>query len=509
MNGGKDTERLALRVLEENRVAVFIVAYNAEKHIGGVLNRIPGWIAERLAEIYIIDDHSADNTVGAAELVAWPKGNAPLRIYRTPYNQGYGGNQRLGYMYAIERGIDIVVLLHGDGQYAPEFLPEILAPYAEGADAVFGSRFLDGFGALRGGMPFYKWAGNRVLTKVQNLLLGSRLSELHSGYRSYRASALKKIPFHCNSPWFDFDADIIIQLHGAGLKIVEVPVPTFYGDEICHVNGMLYAFRCVKAAVKYRLMQYEIFYDPKYAVGKEPVGPRKERAAATSVRHFAKGLPIRPGSKILDVGGSDGDAVAKAHSQKGGDVTRIGGRAFPEDSGIKQFVVDLDGKWADQFPIERYETVFALDVLGHLRSPEAAARQLFECMKPGGKLFVGTGNVVYLPLRFMFLIGFFNYGRRGILDLTHCRLFTLGSFRRLLRNAGFRVDKAIGFGPPLRELIKGGVFQPLVLGFLDWISAGAARFWPGPFAYRVLFVCTRTDAVEDLMRPTFEASKPS
>jgi glycosyltransferase involved in cell wall biosynthesis len=114
-----DVNERARRALEENRVAIFIVAYNAERHIKKVLERIPTWVTERLAEIFVIDDHSNDNTFKVAANIEWPSQHAPLRIFRTPYNQGYGGNQRLGYLYAIERGFDIVVLLHGDGQYAP------------------------------------------------------------------------------------------------------------------------------------------------------------------------------------------------------------------------------------------------------------------------------------------------------------------------------------------------------------------------------------------------------
>ncbi len=506
MGADLNTEIRARRVLEENRVAVFIVAYNAEKHIERVLRRIPGWVAEKLAEVYVIDDYSSDNTFEVAELIDWPEHHAPFHIYRTPYNQGYGGNQRIGYMYAVERGIDIVVLLHGDGQYAPEFLPDILAPYADGADAVFGSRFMKGFAPLRGGMPFYKWLGNRVLTGIQNFVLKSKLSEFHSGYRSYRTSALKEIPFQCNSPWFDFDADIIIQLHAAGFKVKEVPVPTFYGDEVCHVNGMLYAFKCVKAVVKYRLMQYEIFYDPKYDVGKASSMLSPVKTAGTSVHHFIKSLPLEPGSKLLDIGGEGGSALSKYHARRGVTVTCIDNKSpDPSGNGVSQYPVDLDGQWCDQFPMDKYDTVFALDAIGHLRSPEATAGQLFDALKSGGTLYACTGNVAYLPLRLMFLLGFFNYGRRGILDSTHCRLFTLGSFRRLFRNAGFRIDKVMGFGPPLSDLGKssGSRSRFLVLSILDYISAKAARLWPGLFGYQLLLVCTRTDAVEDLMLPTF------
>ncbi len=163
----------AIKVLKEKRVAVFIVAYNAEKHIESVLHRIPEEVAKNLAEIYIIDDSSSDNTISKAKGINWREDFAPIKIYKTPTNQGYGGNQKLGYKYAEKSGFDIVVLLHGDGQYAPESLPAIIAPYDDGFDAVFGSRFITVGGARKGGMPFYKWLGNRILTGFQNKVLKS------------------------------------------------------------------------------------------------------------------------------------------------------------------------------------------------------------------------------------------------------------------------------------------------------------------------------------------------
>jgi glycosyltransferase involved in cell wall biosynthesis len=510
MTNHDQTKSQALKVLQENRVAIFVVAYNAERHIEEVMKRIPSWIAEKLAEVYLIDDHSSDNTSGVAGLIDWPAHYAPLHVYRTPYNQGYGGNQRLGYRYAIEQGIDIVIMLHGDGQYAPESLPSIIAPYEEGADAVFGSRFSDWLAPLRGGMPFYKWAGNRVLSTVQNYFLGTRFSELHCGYRSYRITALRQVPFHFNSSWFDFDTDIIIQLHAAGLKIKEVPIPTFYGDEVCRVNGLLYAFRCIKAVVKYRLMQYEIFYDPKYDLGRESARPLSVKTAATSLHHFIRLLPLRPGCKLLDVGGDNGHAVAAHHSKRGLAVTGLDRFANATEGDITQYSVDLDAEWSAQFPMERYDVAFALDSIEHLRSPESAARQLHNCLKRGGALYASTGNVAYLPLRLVFLFGFFNYGRRGILDSSHCRLFTLGSFKRLFWNAGFKVEKVIGFGPPLYDLVKNSKSRIRLSMFytLDYLLAKAARLWPGLLGYQVLLVCTRTDTVEDLLRSTFKGRVP-
>jgi glycosyltransferase involved in cell wall biosynthesis len=503
--------RLVSQTLAENRVAVFIVAYNAEKHIETVLDRIPDWVAKELAEVFIIDDSSKDTTIQKAVSMKWTNVNAPLRVFRTPYNQGYGGNQRLGYSYAIAQKFDIVVLLHGDGQYAPEFLPEILAEYSRppGADAVFGSRFMTKWGALKGGMPFYKFLGNRILTWIQNKLIGTRMSEMHSGYRSYRTSALKKIPFQANSLGFDFDSDIIIQFAAAGLTIREVPIPTFYGDEICNVNGFKYAWACLKTSWQHRLMQLEIFYDPKFDFPNQRQRKYTIKAAPTSLHYHIRQLSLPLGSELLDLGGSDGSAVGLAHADRGVNTTVIdlhvtvdnaeGWRAVNHPH-LRQVAVDLDGDWTAAVDTSRFETVFALDVLEHMKSPERTVEQIFSVMTSGGKLYASTGNVSYWIIRGIHILGHFNYGRRGILDLTHTRLFTVRSFRRLLRNAGFRIDKVSGFGPPIADL-AGGKTGTLLM--IDQVSAWLVRNWEGLFGYQILIEATRPDSVETLMAQTF------
>jgi glycosyltransferase involved in cell wall biosynthesis len=505
-----ETMDLAKRTLCENRVAVFIVAYNAERHIEGVLGRIPDWVAKSLAEVFIIDDSSNDATLDRAVNVDWASIYAPLRVFKTPYNQGYGGNQRLGYLYAIDQNFDIVVLLHGDGQYAPEWLPDILAEYSRdgGADAVYGSRFLSRGGALRGRMPLYKFLGNRILTHLQNRLLGSHLSEWHSGYRSYRTAALKRVPFRVNSLDFSFDTDIIIQLLGAGLSIREVPIPTYYGDEICRVNGIGYAWACIKSTVQYRLMQLEIFYDPKFDIASSP---RKYaiKHAETSLHQYIRKLPLNPGSTLLDFGGGDGAAVGLPHAQRGVSVTvldqcseiadQVGFKASSQPN-IRRIQGDLDGDWRASLADTRFNTVFALDVLEHLKSPEQAAQRIFSAMAPGGKFYSSTGNIGFWAIRLVLLLGHFNYGRRGILDLTHTRLFTLSSFCRLLRNAGFQIDEIRAFGPPIADLIAG---KSKVLRVVDMISAKLAGYWRSLFAYQILIEATRPEAIDDLMERTF------
>src|ERR1044071_6089273 len=199
--------------LRGQRLLIFIVAYNAETTIEKVLSRIPASLHTSNVEVLIIDDFSKDKTFLSGVRFQQRNSAFKITVLRTPENQGYGGNQKLGYRYAIDNGFDVVALVHGDGQYAPEKLPELLAPLVAGeADAVFGSRMIDRRAARAGGMPLYKWIGNQILTRFQNRLLGTSLSEFHSGYRLYSTKALAQIPFQRNTNNFHFDTEIIIQL---------------------------------------------------------------------------------------------------------------------------------------------------------------------------------------------------------------------------------------------------------------------------------------------------------
>ena len=252
----------------ELRLLIFIVTYNAERTAQNVLSRIPPSLACFDTEILLLDDASSDKTFERAlEFVG--ESPFPLTVFANPINQGYGGNQKLGYLYAIEHEFDVVALLHGDGQYAPEMLPELVeAMLQTEADAVFGSRFLQQGGALRGGMPRYKFFGNKILSAFQNRILNQNLSEFHSGYRLYRVDALKTIPFELNTQDFHFDTEIIIQLIRADKQIHEHPIPTYYGDEICHVNGLRYAWDVVRVTTLSRLMDLGIFYQRRFDVSR-------------------------------------------------------------------------------------------------------------------------------------------------------------------------------------------------------------------------------------------------
>src|SRR3569833_180827 len=272
-NALEDSEERAAG--QGKRIGIFIVAYIALTTLDKVLKRITPQVWENVEEVAVFDDASQDATfelaVGIQTMTRIPK----LRILKNQKNLGYGGNQKAGYKYFLEAGFDIVVLLHGDGQYAPELLSHMYAPLVRGeADAVFGSRMMKDFGGpLKGGMPLYKYAGNRVLTEFENRALGLHLTEFHSGYRAYNLHALSQIRLDNLTNDFHFDTEIIIKLHHQNFRILEVPIPTFYGDEICYVNGMKYAKAIVRAVQRYKETaravrahpEYEEYFDP-YAI---------------------------------------------------------------------------------------------------------------------------------------------------------------------------------------------------------------------------------------------------
>lgn len=239
------------------------MAYEAVNTLDKVIDLIPPKVKRLVEEIYILDDASNDNTYYAAVGYKALKRIKKLKVYRNEKNLGLGGNQKKAYNYAIKKGFDILALLHGDNQYDPRCLSYLLKPLIEDkADFVFGSRMVGH--PLKGGMPLYKFLGNKFLTFVENLLLDMNLSEYHSGYRLFNCHALKKVPFARCSNDFHFDTQIIIQFKKAGIRIAELSIPTFYGDEISHVKVIKYGFNVIKAVLEYRLHELGIIKSYKF-----------------------------------------------------------------------------------------------------------------------------------------------------------------------------------------------------------------------------------------------------
>jgi glycosyltransferase involved in cell wall biosynthesis len=496
----------AMAASDKPKVLIFVVAYNAEKTIAKVIFRIPTSLLETYeVDVLIIDDSSRDDTFARCHTVS-KNVNLPFRltVLFNPVNQGYGGNQKIGYRYAIENGYDFVALIHGDGQYAPECLPELLEPLRSGrAEAVFGSRMLTPNGALRGGMPLYKFAGNKILTWLENWLLKSKLSEFHSGYRLYETRALAAIPFERNSNDFHFDTEIIIQLMVARLRIEELPIPTYYGDEICYVNGIKYALNVMTAALKARLQHAGLFYDRKFDCGPRGESPYQPKLTYMSPHTLAFDR-VRPGSRVLDIGCAGGYLAASLSNRKRCIVDGIDSGVAVEP-GMNAFYLHDLNNGLPSLDFEKYDYVLLLDVVEHLAKPESFFDQLRQAFStnPAAEIIISTANVGYIIPRLMLLIGQFNYGRRGVLDLTHTRLFTFSSFERTIAQSGFDIIERVGVPGPM----------PLALGdhplsrFLLETNRLLIHVSRGLFSYQIFLRIKPQPTLELLLKTAREQAR--
>ena len=226
------------------RVFIVIPAYQAAKTIESVFDRIPKELERRDTSIVVVNDGSSDGTGDVVRRIMRTRDDTELVEH--PKNKGYAQAQKTAFTHALQKGADIVALLHADGQYAPELLPQLLAPLDDDqADVVQGSRMLNG-GALRGGMPMYKFIANKALTGLENLAYGLSMSEYHSGYMLYSRRCLESIPYTKLSDTFHFDGEMILMAAKRNLRIKEIAIPTRYADEESHLKPVKYGFDVLK-----------------------------------------------------------------------------------------------------------------------------------------------------------------------------------------------------------------------------------------------------------------------
>jgi len=483
--------------MSQPRLMVFVIAYYAEDTLRRVLERIPRSIFRDYdCEVLVVDDASGDRTaeIGREYRRAHPE--IAMTVLRNQYNQGYGGNQKVGYAFAIREGFDFVAMIHGDGQYAPEELPALVAPLRDGqADAVFGSRMMSGFSALKGGMPLYKYVGNRVLTWTQNLLLGTSFTEFHSGYRVYSVAALQKIAYRLNSNLFHFDTEIIIQLINAGQRIVELPIPTYYGDEICRVNGMKYAKDVMLATLRNVAHRSGLLHQRRF----EPVGAQDNtyydlKLGYPSSHQFALDA-IAPGASVIDIGAGPG-GIASELVKKGCRVAVVDQFTVKGTgpSGIVVFTQDLDDELV--FDIRGYEYLLLLDVIEHLKNPEKFLARLSSQFDYSPRtLILTTPNIAFGIQRLMLLFGQFNYGKVGILDRTHTRLFTFRTLRHLLTDAGFRLKEIRGVPAPFPKVLGEGILGRTATALNQLLI----RISRSMFSYQIFVIAEATPGVDFIL----------
>ncbi len=238
-----------------SRIVVVMPAYNAAKTLERTVSEVPDFVDE----IIVVDDRSTDDTVEVARRLG-------LHTIRHEQNRGYGGNQKTCYLEALRRGADVVVMVHPDYQYTPKLIPALVHTITSGLyDVALGSRILGG-GALAGGMPLYKYVANRFLTAAENLLIGAKLSEYHTGYRAFSRQVLETLPLSENGDDFVFDNQMLVQVVQFGFRIAEVTCPTLYFEEASSINfkrSVIYGLGVLGAGLQFRLKKLGVA-DPAF-----------------------------------------------------------------------------------------------------------------------------------------------------------------------------------------------------------------------------------------------------
>jgi len=252
-----DASRYLRSMIGTQRIAVVLPAYNAARTLERTYREIP---LDLVDEVILVDDRSRDDTVEVA------KGLGIRHVIVHDRNKGYGGNQKSCYAKALELDCDIVIMVHPDYQYTPKLIASMAHLIAnEVYPVVLGSRIL-GKGALKGGMPWYKYTANRILTLIQNILLGQKLSEYHTGYRAFSRRVIESIPVERNSDDFVFDNQMLAQIFKAGFEIAEITCPTRYFKEASSINlkrSAIYGLGVLKVSLEYRLSKWGL-YTPAY-----------------------------------------------------------------------------------------------------------------------------------------------------------------------------------------------------------------------------------------------------
>jgi len=512
-----------------SRVLVYVVAYEAEKHLEELFERIPAELFNRQDIHFLVsDDASTDNGVFVLKEWLIEHDVRNVTILQNNTNQGYGGNQKIGFRLAIESNFDYLILLHGDGQYAPELLPTFIEVSTQSSpDVILGSRLHSKRAALNGGMPLYKLVGNRLLTRFQNAMTGWSIDEYHTGYRAYSTKFLRKVPFELNSNEFHFDTEILLQAAHVNAAVEQIPIPTHYGKEICRVPGLKYAWDVFTATTQYKMHQMGMLCSLKLRNLSSDRYCDKTLNKYSSHSLAVRLLKRNAAKRVLDIGCGPG-YVSTCCKTEGMFVTGVDISSPAAESVDEFFECNLEQQ---PLPVDcsSYDSIVMLDVIEHLSDPEQFLLDLREASstispqvdsgdpaqqletqhfeKPTvdrPKLFLSTPNIAFAAIRLNLLLGRFNYAERGILDITHKRLFTKKSLVNMLQECGYDIEKVHPVGVPFEAVMESKIGR--------WLGVTAnlfAKIWPSLFAFQFLVECRAKPGVRETLSRAYRIHQPA
>ncbi len=484
---------------KSSRILIFVVAYQHERLIEGLFERVPEQLFNNdRVQFLVIDDAGGDATAEVLQRWIEARDIHNVSVARNPVNQRYGGNQKLGYRYALEAGFDFTILLHGDAQYAPEMLPDFIDIWERtGAAVVLGTRMGSVKSARAGGMPLYKVVANKGLTWFQNYLTGLHLTEYHTGYRAYSSAFLRRVPFEINTNEYHFDTEMLLQAANIGAHIEEFDIPTHYGDEDCNVDGVQYGKDVLQETIRYRMHRLGMLCSLRFRDLEKGSGHYEVHGMDTAHVSALEIIDRVKPSRLVDLGCGQG-IVARACRERGIEVTGVD-LDEPEAGSLDHFEkADLNRP----LPFDALDTdmVLLIDVIEELSSPEQLLLDLrnhSRALRPGKEsplVVVVTPNVAFISNRIGLLFGRFNYTDRGILDIQHRRLFNRVSLRRTLTDCGYLIERIAPVPVPWEAVIGGRLGR-----FLQRATGLLARIWPGAFAFQFIVTCRPQPGVEQIL----------
>lgn len=449
------------------KVLIYIACYNAEKRIYEVLKRIPpGYRNDPNVKILISDDCSQDKTAETALGACRELGYSNFEIFRTKINQGYGGNQKIGYSYGCSNDFDYVIHLPGNGEYPPEELDNFFKLFKEKPDMVIGASML------------------------KNRFPGQEdFPESYTGYRAFSTDFLKEVPFELNANSLDFDADILTQAKFLEKKIKKFPITVSYGQKKSRARLIKDGLGMLRAALRYKLQLMGIGCSIKFKGSKQLVYKDKFGYKFTSHYYLLETIKKNKPKRILEIASGAG-YLGERLKNEGAWLAGID--LFPPknkcyDAFFCENIEEFD--W-NRLPCDHFDMVCLMDILEHLKDPEKLLLALRSNPKTEGAVFViSVPNVAFFSIRLGLLLGIFNYADRGILDTDHKRLFTYRSIHSILKECGFKVNQTIPV-PPAFKSVCGGLTPGILTGVFNLLN----KVLPGLFSFQIMKIATALPA---------------